>query len=185
MGFSMGSDPLKRPVNHQGLMSRHGANHGVGFFECAGEGFFDDEMNVERGDFFDPLAVMRCCGAQDNHIGFRFGEAVGVVSEDAVARDSKFSDDVLHPSGLGVANAHEFGFGMSGRHPEQVAHMEVVEIEASDAPLAVSHKMLGEGLGLRCELTEGQTAVAIFIHGFESRFSSFAVVANHGFEEFL
>ena len=143
VGFSVRTHPLERPVDHEGPVRWHGADHGVGLLEGTGERFFDDDVCAEGGDFFDPLAVLGGGGAEDDDVWGGLCETLRVVGEDALFGDSEFADGVLHSRGGQVADADEFDLWVCGCHAEKVSHVEVVEVDSGDAPFAGGHR--GDG----------------------------------------
>ena len=121
-------------------MRGHGVDHGVGFFEGAGEGFFDEDVDVVWGDFFDPGAVLGGGGAEDDDIGFGGFDAGVGVGECWESGGAEFLDGVVHAFGFFVADADKLGVGVLGGHAEEVAHVEVVEVDACDAPDPFCHR---------------------------------------------
>jgi hypothetical protein len=140
MRFSVGPNPLQGPVDHEGSVRRHCADHAVRFFERSGERFLNDDVHVEGGDLAHPLAVLGCGWAEDDDVRLCFCEALVVVSEDAVAGDLEFADGVLHSVGVDVTDSDEFRARMVGDSTKEVAHVKMVEVDTGDAPFAGSHR---------------------------------------------
>jgi hypothetical protein len=85
--------------------------------------------------------MRRSGGAEDGEVGFRLLQASGVVRENAIRREPKFADCLLHPSRLLIANTCDFRIRMLRGHAQQIAYVEVIKIDSDDT------KMLGhEGL---------------------------------------
>src|SRR5262245_42384665 len=137
--LAMGTDPLQRPVDHERLALRHRGDHGVGFFEGRGERLLNHEMHLVRRDLPHPLAVLRRGGAKDHDVRLRLLEAGAIIGEAPLARDAEFAKGLLHPLGLFVADAYDLGLRMLDGHPQEVAHVKVIEIDARNSPMFGFH----------------------------------------------
>ena len=134
VGLAVRAHPLQRPVDHERPLARHGGDHGIGFLERRGEGFLNHDVRTVGSDFLHPLAVLRGGGAEDDDIGLRGFEAGAVVGEGAFAGEAEFAHGFLHARGLLVGDADDLGVRMFVGVAEQVAHVEVVEVDAGDFP---------------------------------------------------
>ena len=57
-----------------------------------------------------------------------------------IAGEAKLADGFLHAGGLLVRDANDLGVGMFVGVAEQVAHVEVVEVDAGDFPGLAFHR---------------------------------------------
>lgn len=58
VGGLLAGNPDEGPVDDEFLAGRgHGGDHGIGFGEGGGEGFFHEDVDTMGGDFLDPFAV--------------------------------------------------------------------------------------------------------------------------------
>jgi hypothetical protein len=71
-------------------------------------------------------------GAKDGEVGPGGPEAGVEVGEDAVLGDAEGRDGALHPGAVGVEDPGDLGLGVLVRHPQEVAHVHVVEADADD-----------------------------------------------------
>ena len=64
-------------------------------------------------------------------------KALSEIGMSAVARQAEFANGFVHPARLLVTNADHFGSWMVLGELEQVAHVEVVKIDAGNPPCAL------------------------------------------------
>ncbi len=62
----------------------------------------------------------------------RFAERFRIF-ENLISRKRKRRDRILHPLRLLVTNANQFHLRMIVRHAQQIAHVEVVEVDSNDS----------------------------------------------------
>jgi hypothetical protein len=67
-------------------------------------------------------------------------EAGGGVGEELVVAEIEIALGVGHAGGVGVADGGDFGVRVVVSHAEEVAHVEVVEVDTGDFP-AFGHGM--------------------------------------------
>src|SRR5207244_2519354 len=101
--------------------------------ERRGEGFLDEDMGAGGRDLPHPLAVLRGGGAKDDDVGLRLFQAGAVIGEAALARDAEFADGILQARGLRVGDADDLDLRMRAGEAEEVAHVEMVEIDSGES----------------------------------------------------
>ena len=106
--------------------------------EGGGEGFLDKDVQARRSDPLDIGGMVGGGGAEDGEIGLRPGQAGVHIGEDAVGRDGEGRDGAGHACRVCVADARDLGPGMVVHLAQQVAHVEVVEVDADDAQHGLS-----------------------------------------------
>src|SRR5207249_3086794 len=90
-------------------------------------------------DLLDPFTVLGGRRTKDHDVGPRPLQADPVICEAALARNAKLADRLLHPRGLLVADAHQLHAWMPRRHPQQVAHVEMIKIDPGNFPGRAFH----------------------------------------------
>ena len=137
--FAMRTRPLQRPVDHERLSPRHRLDHRISFLERRCERLLDHDVRAERSDLLYPLAVFRCRRAQNDHVGPRFLEASAVIGEAPFTRDVQLANGFLHPAGFFITDAHKLRARMHHGHPQEIAHVKMVEVNAGNFPDFLFH----------------------------------------------
>ena len=83
--------------------------------------------------------MLRRRRAKDDDVGFRLLQAFAVVGEAPFTRDAQLANSFLHPIGPFVTDAHKLDMRMLQGHPQQVAHVEVVEVDSGKSPAFLFH----------------------------------------------
>ncbi len=123
---------------------RDGGSHGVGLGERAGERLLDQDVDAMRGDPLGPDAVRRGGGAEDREIGPGLLQALVGVGEDAVRSEAEVARRVAHALRLLVGDADDLRVGTLESVPEEVAHVEVVEIDPDNFQASHARKVVHE-----------------------------------------
>lgn len=135
VGGLLAGIPDEGPVDGEELaVGLHGGDHGIGLGQRSGEGFLHDDVGAKWGDLGNPVAVIRSGGTEDDDVGLRLLHAGAVVGEDLGIGEAEIPLGVHEACGLLIANAHDLGVRVLGGLAQQVAHVEVIEIDAGDAP---------------------------------------------------
>ncbi len=149
VGGLLAGIPDERPVDGEELAVRlHGGDHGIGLGQRSGEGFLHDDVGAKRGDLGDPVAVIGGGGTEDDDVRLRLLHAGAVVGEDLGVGEAEIALGVHEACGLLIADADDLGIRVLGGLAQQVAHVEVIEIDAGDAPFFAHRGCIeAEGLG--------------------------------------
>ena len=103
-----------------------------------GEGLLDQDVQARRRDPLDIGGVVGGGGAEDGQIGRVAGEAGLEIGEDAVGRDAEGRDGAGHPCRDRSQRPDDLSPRMLVHLAQQVAHVEVVEVDADDAQHGLS-----------------------------------------------
>lgn len=136
VGGLLARNPDQGPVDDQFLAGgRHGSDHGVRFRQGAGKGFLHEHVHAERRHFFHPLAMNGGSGAKDDEVRLRLLQAGDVVGEDLGIGEAKVFLRAGHARRLFVTDGDDVGCGVVEDLTQQVAHVEMIKVDACDAPL--------------------------------------------------
>ena len=136
---SLGGDvrgiPAKRPVDgepHPRLGD--GGEDTIGVGERSGERLLEQDVDAQRGDRLDAIGVARRRGAEDRQVRPRLPYAALDIVIDSIGGNREVGDRVRHPGPVGIADACDFRVRVLVDLPQQVAHVNVFEADADDAP---------------------------------------------------
>ena len=72
--------------------------------------------------------------AKDDHLGLRLFQTLAVIGVALPPRDAQLADGLFHPFGVLVTDADDLDLRMLAGHAQQVAHVEMIEVNAGDFP---------------------------------------------------
>ena len=114
----------------------HGPLHLIRLGEGGGEGLFHDDVHAKGRDLLGPLPVFSSGRAQQDDVRLGLLQTRPVVAENPVGRNGKIRARLLHALGLLVADADDLDICVLKGHAQIVAHVQMVEVDPGDFPLA-------------------------------------------------
>ena len=98
LGGDVTWEPTNWPIDGEDFsLGVLGGDHGVGIGEGSGEGFFDENMDAEFGDFLSPEGVFSGGWTKDDQIRLSGFQAGAVVGEETIGGDGKIFGGGGHP----------------------------------------------------------------------------------------
>jgi len=133
LGGNMGFDPRERPIDgHQFAGGFHRSHHAAGITCRSGKGFFDEQVDAVGGEPFGIAGVIRRGRTQDCQVRICRIHASIEFGENSVLGNREVGNGVGHLVRIRIENPDNLGVRMVLNHPQQIAHMHVVEADRSN-----------------------------------------------------
>ena len=113
---------------------RHRGDHPIRISQVRRERLLHEHVHAERRDLFRPFCMAAGRGAEDHHVRLGGFEALLVIGEHSIGRNGKLRGGLRSFAGDSSQIPTISAAGCSMRHPQQIAHVHVIEVDAGDAP---------------------------------------------------